>query len=239
MRVNVTTPDCKLTTALLVWSAERQPFLTVHQVQDSAGKPSILDGRLASQAEVLKLLQSLTNERGEGGSGADSYLDPTILSVSPRLTWWRPASLAPMWFRGANLERIGQAVQPGLVFQASVDGLKVFAVKSRSRPTLTTRLWQAPYPNIWSQGGVCLGNARRPKVVGATALTKAWESSFRGTAFTHTNLHGKRALTSYPGGVYALWSALLEDHEGGKSGRFPNSALVPLAEGPCFLKDIL
>jgi len=134
MRVNVTTPDCKLTTALLVWSAERQPFLTVHQVQDSAGKPSILDGRLASQAEVLKLLRSLTNERGQGGSGADSYLDPTILSVSPRLTWWRPASLAPMWFRGKDLERNGQAVQPGLVFQASEDGLKVFAVKSRSRP---------------------------------------------------------------------------------------------------------
>ena len=72
MRVNVTTPDCKLTTALLVWSAERQPFLTVHQVQDSAGKPSILDGRLASQAEVLKLLRSLTSERDEGGSGAEN-----------------------------------------------------------------------------------------------------------------------------------------------------------------------
>jgi PRTRC genetic system protein B len=239
MRVDVVTPDCKLTTALLVWSADRQPFLTVHQVQDSAGKPSILDGRLASQAEVLKLLRSLTNEREQGGAGVDSYLSPTILSVSPRLTWWRPASLAPMWFRGKDLERNGVAVQPGLVFQASEEGLKVFAVKSRTRPTPTSRLWQAPYPNVWAQGGVCLGNARRPKVVGATALTQAWEAAFWGSAFTHTNQQGKRALTSYPAGVHALWSALLDDHQGGKSGRFPNSALVPLAEGPCFLKDIL
>jgi PRTRC genetic system protein B len=53
----------------------------------------------------------------------------------------------------------GEADTPNLIFHLDKRELRVFAVKT-SRPSMNTKLYQAPFHNVNGEGRVCIGNAK-------------------------------------------------------------------------------
>ena len=111
---------------------------------------------------------------------------------------------------------------PGLVFMAGPRTLHIFAFKGEAAPVKTTKLYQAPFFNVWSDGKVCSGNATLPEEDQRNDRD-AWERFFFGSHFTHPNFSQKDRLTL---GVEpcAFWQKQLNR----PTKTFPESALVDI-----------
>lgn len=193
-------------------------FLTTHQIEQSNGGPVMGPGVLASK-DALKSLVKKLNPRTKN---RPELLHPRTLAKGDGYhLWWLPPGHRMVWFNAEEIgKRNGVTPHPGLVFMVSDDGWQVFAVKGRDRPTADTELFIAPYLNVWMGGKICVGSANTPKGKAATQ-PEAWEAPFFESEFTHTNYHGEKC-TTFKGGIYALWNALLD----GKRSKFPERTLV-------------
>jgi PRTRC genetic system protein B len=198
-------------------------FATVHNVEHVDGlRPEIQAGQVVGAGVLESMLAGLVPERGL------NFLESRVLaSSSAGLVWWRKPAPAHMVFNTRDSDPLGQreglAVQPGLVFAVSANGWKVWAMKGTRRPNPHTRLFQAPYYNVWSGGGICVGDAIVPSGY-ASSVIDEFERAFWESRFTHQNIHIKSALTLWPGGCSDLWVSLLN----GEHKKFPVDSLVPI-----------
>jgi PRTRC genetic system protein B len=97
----------------------------------------------------------------------------------------------------------------------------VWAIKGDARPTPETTLFQAPYFNVYGDGGICQGSASVPE--GTTAeKVEAWNDAFFGSFFTHPNV--RKNLVKYRGGSCKFWQDMLD----GRFAQFPERVLVPV-----------
>jgi PRTRC genetic system protein B len=78
---------------------------------------------------------------------------------------------------------------PNLVFCYDGNGLDVFAIKKKDvlNPSEKTKLYKAPFFNTYSDGSVCMGNAKIKKTRDITELIHNVETAFFKSEFTHTN----------------------------------------------------
>ncbi|ASN83236.1 PRTRC system protein B [Deinococcus ficus] len=119
-----------------------------------------------------------------------SYVPPGVVGItSDSCGWFVPAQKRVMLFKGAtdaSLAAIsGQEFpQPPLVMVTWSRGMSIYALRDNERPTLDTPLMQAPYFNIFDDGGVCLGSTKVP-ANGSVANTTGWEAAFYSSHFTH------------------------------------------------------
>lgn len=197
-------------------------FATLHGVdQSSQGRPVIGPGVVADRAALEGVMADLA------GRTQLEFIDPCILALSSHaMVWWRKPEQARVWFNtkhDALAGRTGVTPQPGLVFAATDNEWMVWAVKGNERPTPDTMLFQAPYMNIWEQGGICTGQADVPKVIGPQSRA-GFEAAFFNSRFTHPNIRDGKRLVKWRGGIEALWVSLLD----GKHKEFPERCLVPL-----------
>lgn len=213
-----------LAAALLIYSnPRRKVFVTAHQVTNVAGKPQLDAGVPATAATLSQLLAPVA-----GALTFRGYLPERLLAVGPgAMAWWCPPGVRTLWFRSEGEKsaelgvRHGRTQQPGLVFAATGAKWYVFAVKGAARPQPDTRLYRAPYFNVWAdKGEVCIGNVRTPDSIDHAAIA-AWERAFFESRFTHPN-PGFRVR--FKGGGYALWKHLLAR---GAATPFPDRVLVP------------
>lgn len=215
--------DLSLRRAILLYEGDSRVLATVHavyQVPDEK-QPVIGPGRCLTREALDELVHKLagTSQR------RDIIPEGVLCSDSTRLAWWTPSALRPIFFNTADKE-FNKAVDgknvryPALVFVAKPGSLSVFAIPEDARPNADTKLYRAPFMNLYDQGNMCAGDTRLPEVV----LTKdipTWERSFFDTRFTHTNIHSGK-LTTFEGGHTALWKAMV------RAKRFPADALLPL-----------
>jgi len=213
--------DVALQSALLLYGAKDDStvFATAHPIALVNGRPTVGAGRPLQRDALISALTKLA----EHAAPKAEFLPPTVLGVSSAaVTWWCPGGMRRVFFKCSNLgERSAVVPHPGLVFQASNLGFRVFALADGDRPTAGTKLFEPPYFNTWDQGGICIGTARVPKRVDVASIPR-WEAGFFESAFTHPNAGGKRV--SYTDGEYAFWRDMLD----GKFGEsFPLECLVP------------
>ncbi|WP_321871213.1 PRTRC system protein B [Paraburkholderia tropica] len=214
--------DVKLARALLLYEGEGgAQYATVHPVTAAAdsGRPVIGAGRLINRRAMLDALVQLDRNAAR----AAEFLPPTVLGVTPAaVTWWCPPAMRRVFFKCEKVgERSAVVPHPGLVFQAAVDGFRVFALAGDTRPDEKSALHEPPYFNTWEHGKVCIGSANVPRRVEVAAI-KGWEDGFFNSAFTHPNHGGQRV--SYKAGFHAFWTDMLD----GKFARFPLDVLVPV-----------
>jgi PRTRC genetic system protein B len=211
--------------AILLYSERhgKTVFASVHDVSMSKeGVASIEAGSPVSKTGLVKMMQTLLPE---DYAPAELLGNHILAKGNDHLVWYCKPQKRRVWFKN---DEIGHDVnaethQPGLVFIISKEDWYVFAVKGSKRPTSSTPLYVAPYLNVWAGGGICTGNIETPK--GAMRFsTEAWEEAFFRSYFTHPNQHGKGALTSYRGGIFSLWRALM------KGRAFPTESLVRAGE---------
>lgn len=219
----------ELAAAILLYgnAQERAAYATVHEIERGKGGLVLGPGTAATKSSIADLVRSLGERAGFSG-----FISHQLLYVGAGVVaWWRAPACTRVWFDtkdeegGKRKNPIGTrnaiTPQPGLVFALAHGEWYVYAVKGDERPSANARLYRAPYFNVWTGGHICEGNIVRPGSVNAESLA-TFERAFFDSRFTHPNLHGPRDLTTFKGGVYAFWRALLD----GRWKVFPERYLV-------------
>jgi len=223
MQVSVNTEEVpyRASHAILLYGQHRPGYASVHDVEvDSSGELSIEAGVPATVDGLRKMFDSLDPSR----SARPVFLEPNVLSQGPGwLVWWMRPQTRRVWFESKEIQvDTAEVPHPGLVFSVTSRQWRVFAVKGKSRPRPGTKLYQAPYWNVWKTGGICVGSSQTPSA-GVQADPADWEESFFSSRFSHPNIHEQNLLVKYRGGSAKFWNAMLK----GKFKAFPLDTLVP------------
>ncbi|HEY4295693.1 MAG TPA: PRTRC system protein B [Paraburkholderia sp.] len=182
-------------------------YATQHAARVVDGRPTLLAGvpiTLDQLADIADIAAKKTSYRG--------FVHERVVYFAPnQLAWWMPACTRRVWFKSKDLigERAGDARHPPLVFIVNRSSWSVFALRENARPGATTKLYTAPYYNVWEGGEICVGNVQTPEAIN-TASIKPFEDAFFRSRFTHPN---NERLIHRRGGAERLWLDLLDGAE--------------------------
>jgi len=150
-------------------------------------------------------------------------LPTNILHINPSrdkgaVIWYTKSQKRPLYFiEGLGIPS-GQGFVPAMVWQATKNSLRVFALLSNRRPTEKTPLYYAPFFNIYEDSRVCMGSVsiEIKEFACVEEFTEAWEHYFFNSYFSH--LMGENSPVK--GNCVSLWKDLVA------TGRtFPNEVL--------------
>jgi PRTRC genetic system protein B len=182
-------------------------YVTQHAARVVDERPMLMAGTpmtLENLATFAELAARRTSYRGFIHERA-VYLAPNMLA------WWLPACTRRVWFQSDTElgQRSGECNHPPLLFIVKKDVWSVFALRVNERPKSGTKLYVAPYMNVWQNGRICVGNVDVPDSISGDTLG-AYEDAFFRSRFTHTN-HDK--VIHRRGGAVRLWLDLLDGAE--------------------------
>lgn len=216
----------QLTAAVLIYTNphQRHAFATKHEVAMFASRPMIRPGTPFTEEDYKVLVQAMAPAE----QPRMLWHDPRLLAKGlGRIVWWSPPKMRSLFFKksghnGGTFDGRGTCPTPGLVFMATERDLYIYAFKGASAPTPETKLYQAPFFNVWSRGQVCVGNAARPQIERRDDLD-AWDRMFFGSHFTHPNFTQKDRLT-IGADPAVFWKAQIEKPD----SEFPEKVLYDL-----------
>ncbi len=94
--------------------------------------------------------------------------------------WFRKPEERMMYFtKHLNIPN-GKMKLPGLIYKVKGTDLSIYAVKSKGRIGMKTKLFHAPFFNVYDSAKVCLGNAglKYPDELTYQAIIRYWEDKF-------------------------------------------------------------
>ena len=212
--------------AILVYEQEKSHsdskyYLESRRIEHTPKGHQMQEGVPLSKKTVSQLLSGLETNDLEtyycGGIFPQKLLHYQILNLEPRLIWYIPAGYYSLKFsKDLNIPD-GQCYLPTLVFKLSKGVLSVFAVKS-NKPTESTKLYVAPFHNVFSGGNVCMGSAKVDKANDILHIMENYEEAFFNSKFTHLHSNGP----PIKGNLNAVLTNLIK-----KKGKFDNKLLKP------------
>ena len=134
--------------------------------------------------------------------------------------WYTPAQEVNLFFSPALGIPNGKACVPAMVWKADNESLSVFALKGNKKPTVDTKLYHAPFFNVYQSGNVCMGTVD-VTVKQESCLEdfiKKWEDYFWNSYFSHL----MEGFTPVKDNIVLLWQQLIRTNE-----TFPVSVLKP------------
>lgn len=155
--------------------------------------PVLHDGSLGAPKPVsLKFIEGLADAFGtEHRSTPHGPLPGNLLVADTRIgkekyVWWEPPGVRRQTFSESIGMEDGEYMMPGTVYLVEKKTLSVFAFSGR-RPHPRCRLLKGPFFNYYSNGAVCLGNARAPLPEDLTwkAVMEHWETLFWNSENSH------------------------------------------------------
>ncbi|SHM05890.1 PRTRC system protein B [Flavobacterium saccharophilum] len=194
-----------------------------HFDMDKNGTP--INAHPLTEREAEALAKALHSEKQKENAFLKSggILPTNILHINPSrdkgaVLWYTKSQKRPLYFiEGLGIPS-GQAFVPPMIWQATKNSLRVFALMGNSRPTEKTPLYYAPFFNIYEDGRVCMGsvhiNIKNSACV--EEFTKAWEDYFFNSYFSH--LMGENSPVK--GNCVSLWKDLV-----GTGRSFPTALL--------------
>ncbi|NEX60110.1 PRTRC system protein B [Noviherbaspirillum galbum] len=224
--ISSSAPTFRAQKAFIIYSdgaAGRRAFVTSHPIVETEKGPILAEGVRATEDAVRDVIKSLA----ETIVNPLCLLDPHILAASDEVTiWWVPSGHRRIAFDTKEIgKRAAITPQPALLFAVTRKGWFVHALKTDERPTAKTKLYVAPYFNVWSQGKICTGSTVMPQTA-ANMDPNVWTTAFFASAFTHPNIHGKNQLLKHEFGPFAFWRDMLD----GEHDTFPD-VLVEFRNG--------
>jgi len=202
--------------------AEKDVYVE-HFDMDKNGTP--INAHPLTEREAETLAKALHSERQKETAFLKSggLLPSNILHINPSrdkgaVLWYTKSRKSPLYFIDALGIPSGHAFIPPMIWQATKNSLRVFALFSGRRPTEKTPLYTAPFFNIYEDGRVCMGSVSISIKESACIeeFTKAWEDYFFNSYFSH--LMGEDSPVK--GNCVSLWKDLV------LSGRpFPKEVL--------------
>lgn len=194
-----------------------------HFDMDKNGTP--INAHPLTEREAEALAKALHSEKQKENAFLKSggILPTNILHINPSrdkgaVLWYTKSQKRPLYFiEGLGIPS-GQAFVPPMIWQATKNSLRVFALSGNSRPKEKTPLYYAPFFNIYEDGRVCMGsvNINIKNSACVEEFTKAWEVYFFNSYFSH--LMGENSPVK--GNCVSLWKDLV-----GTGRTFPTALL--------------
>lgn len=103
-----------------------------------------------------------------------------------KYVWYRKPEKRNIFFTEDLEIPSGLVSVPGLVYKVENKDLYVFSYVAK-RLTSKTRLYRAPFFNVYDSGKICLGNAkiRKPQECTYSGIMEYWEDMFWKSEFSH------------------------------------------------------
>ena len=169
------------------------------------------------------LLQS-ANEVQTNYFTSRGIMPSNVLHIEPTqrgsIIWYTPAQEISLFFSPALEITNAKAYVPAMVWKAGSEGLAVFALKGNKKPTPRTKLYHAPFFNIYKNGNVCMGtvdvDVKQERCL--EDFIAKWECYFWNSYFSHL----MEGFTPVKGNIVLLWQQLIRTNE-----PFPVSVLKP------------
>lgn len=213
--VKIIEPDAtslSLKSALLLYtSGIGHIYATVHAIDIHPKHPQrclLGAGIPASKAALAEFAAAVA----DATSFAGMIPEQLVYTAPNAIAWWSPSQVRRIWFKSPDpaIGTVSAVVtHPPLFFLAANDAWYVAALAENKRPVGSTKLYKAPYFNVWDGNKICTGNVDLPSHTSADAIG-AYEDAFFRSNFTHPN---QVKLVKYPGGAKALWAAQLRTPE--------------------------
>jgi PRTRC genetic system protein B len=181
-----------------------------HFDMDRNGTP--INAHPLTEREAGALAKALMTEKQSAFLKSGGILPTNILHINPSrdkgaVIWYTKSQKRPLYFiEGLGIPS-GKAFVPPMVWQASKNSLRVFALLNDRRPTEKTPLYCAPFFNIYEDGRVCMGSVSIDikNSVSLEEFTRAWEDYFFNSYFSH--LMGDNSPVK--GNCVSLWKDLV------------------------------
>jgi PRTRC genetic system protein B len=166
------------------WNEAARAFCTVHDVHAQDGHAALGAGRLLTHHELGSLVAAVYQQKFE-------MIPENVIALGPsRIAWFERSSMRPLFFATGLKDPALQALsgltfpQPALLWLASPSNLSVYALESDERPTPKTKLFKAPYWNVFTTHKVCIGSMPLPEDITPSSVN-AWSAAFFASRFTH------------------------------------------------------
>lgn len=133
--------------------------------------------------------------------------------------WYRPAMKRMLNFSASLLIKgDSQVYVPATLYVIVNNKLNIYALEDDSRPSLKTKVFNAPYFNIYEDGNVCLGSAQIGKHKANTYEEEA--ERFERAFYMAEQNHGHNK-SMCKGDAKKLWSSLIQNKK-----QFPVKDLI-------------
>lgn len=203
------------TSALVFYQSDERNKDTYaeHFDMDKNGNP--INAHPLTEREAKVLAKALTlntkKEKSQEFLKPKGILPTNILHINPSengsVMWFTKSMKRQLYFT-ENLEiSNGIAEVPAMLWLANKRSLAVFALTSNRRPTEKTKLYHAPFFNVYENGKVCMGtvDVNIQKSASVEEFTEKWENYFFNSYFSHLmNEHNP-----INGNCVNLWKSLI------------------------------
>ncbi|AIL46977.1 PRTRC system protein B [Elizabethkingia anophelis] len=208
--------------ALIVYQAKEGETYVEHFDMDRNGIPVNAHPLTVREASRLaKVLTTSTKEK-EPVLRPDGIVSEQILYFDTsmnKVIWYTKGMGRQMLFTEDLGIPNGTANVPPMLWVADRNNLAVFALASNRRPTEKTKLFNAPFFNVYDDGNVCMGSVDTEikKTASLEEFTQQWEFFFFNSYFSHL-------MSDYnpiKGNCVSLWESLVTG-----SKTFPMKVLI-------------
>ncbi len=213
-------------------TGKRNDTYVEHFDMDKNGTPINAHPLTVKEANQLAKALKTAKEEKEPLLKPQGILSNQILYFEPtgnKVVWFTKAIQRELYFIESLGIPKGKANVPPMLWVANRNGLAVFSLTNGRRPTIKTKLYNAPFFNVYEDGNVCMGtvDVRIKKTASLEEFINKWEGFFFNSYFSHL-MHGHNPIK---GNCVSLWESLIATGEA-----FPMEVLT---KSNLTLKDIL
>lgn len=166
-------------------------FYVEHFDMDNNGTPINAHPLTVNESKELSRMLNVEQEQNNTCFIPNGILPSNILHLNSndngQVIWYNKPQKCPLLFVKSLDISNGTAYMPTLIFKATKTELSVYALKSNRRPTMNTKLYYAPFFNIYEDGSICMGTVDI-QVKDANSLEEfitLWEDHFFNSYFSH------------------------------------------------------
>lgn len=232
-------PDIELyhpKAALVVFTATSSsipPYIEYYDM-DENGCPVNPHPLTVREAQGLAKALDTREQAGKAFLRPEGVLPDNILHLDPSengtVVWYTKPQRQKLYFAESLGLKSNTVSLPTLVWKANKKELQIFALKGRAKPKAETRLYHAPFFNLYEKGYVCMGNVNIA-IKSAASLEEfisSWQGYFFGSYFSH-HINGHNPVEV---NLFNLYRELMADPE----KPFPTNVLRAT---PLTLKNLL
>jgi PRTRC genetic system protein B len=157
---------------------------------DKNGNPINAHPLTVREANQLAKTLKTTKEQKEPCLKSVGIMSNSILHIDSsnnKVIWFTKAMQRELYFTENLGIAKGIANVPPMLWIANKNSLSVFALGSNRRPKENTKLYNAPFFNVYENGNVCMGTVdiQIKKIALLEEFTIAWENYFFNSYFSH------------------------------------------------------
>lgn len=215
----ILTESFKPVQSIVVYQNNNEYYLESHPIENGkmgAGAPLTEDIIIEIAESFSSKSKSIIYHKG--------LLPANVLQFDNRIgfnniAWYRLPEKRQMFFVKDLHIPSGVISVPGLIYQLKENEISVHSFKGNKAPKANTKLFRAPFFNVYQDNSVCMGNAkvRKPSQLTLENIIKYWEDKFWLSEFSHVNNNPIK------GNLSTLCKNLIASGD-----PFPESELLPI-----------